>query len=151
MFSMHRNKCDNFLMMYFFLPTNKKQHHHNNFIIRKVYSKIIINFFNKLLCLFIIFWKLLNKVIFFFRWSSIKKYSSTKRTYLYNDRRKEKRIKETTINTRRNGFFNSCRIKERFSRIFLSYYWKYLFKRTIRKNSIIKINTGCWRFFKSNV
>ena len=53
----------------------------------------------------------------------LKKYSSTKRTYLFNDRRKEKRIKETTINTRRNGFFNSNRIKERFSRIFYTNRW----------------------------
>ena len=52
----------------------------------------------------------------------LKSIALQKRTYLFNDRRKEKRIKETTINTRRNGFFNSCRIKERFSRIFLSYY-----------------------------
>lgn len=41
-----------------------------------------------------------------------------KRTYLFNDRRKEKRIKETTINTRRNGFFNSCRIKKDFQEYF---------------------------------
>ena len=45
----------------------------------------------------------------------LKSPASTKRTYLFNNRRKEKRIKETTINTRRNGFFNSCRIKKRFS------------------------------------